>query len=176
MLQTQVLLVSWNVGVEGHRQSNAVAGLAQHAGWKAIWNFPHSDLIRLNLRWPSKASDFLQVAYMSVLKGSSSSDDEAEHDGCPNCNVAFNLSTNTPRVLRCGHSICTFCLETALIAGVLELTCSPCNRVTALGTQPLPLCHSLMHMLNNEALRNFASNRLWTNNNFMLLAAACCCW
>ena len=164
VLKSQVLLpVRWNVSVDGHRRSTAVAGLVEHTGWKAIWNFQlcyrnHTQILSV-CSLPSKASDFLHVD-MSVLKGNSSCDDKAEHDGCPICNLAFNLSTNTPRVLHCGHCICTFCLETALIKGDLEIMCFPCNTVTTLVKQPLPLCHSTMHMLNNEALQNLYSYRL----------------
>ena len=75
VLKSQLLLpVRWNVGVEGHRRSTAVAGLVEHTGWKAIWNFQHRNHTQILsvCSLPSKASDFLHVDYMSVLKGNSS--------------------------------------------------------------------------------------------------------
>ena len=51
---------------------------------------------------------------------------------CLCCSGGFDDLQKKPRLLRCGHSICSNCVTAAKSAGLQELKCNVCDLVTNL--------------------------------------------
>jgi hypothetical protein len=62
------------------------------------------------------------------------------------CSGDFDTLTKAPKLLRCGHSICSNCLTAATSAGLQELKCNVCHICTDLG-ETLLFNHSLLDAL-----------------------------